>query len=112
MRILGIDPGSETTGFGFIDTDGRRHQLVEYGSIRAARGASFAERLLRIEERLQQLIEKFRPDAVAVEEAFYAVNVKSALKLGHVRGVVLLVAARAGLPIFEYSPLEVKSATV
>jgi crossover junction endodeoxyribonuclease RuvC len=112
MRVLGIDPGSETTGFGLIDTDGQRHQVVEYGAIRAVRGASFAERLLHIEDQLQQLIEKFRPDAVAIEEAFYAVNVKSALKLGHVRGVALLVAARAGLPIFEYSPLEVKSATV
>jgi crossover junction endodeoxyribonuclease RuvC len=112
LRVLGIDPGSETTGYGLIDSDGRRHELVEYGAIRAGRGASFAERLLQIERQLQHLIEKFRPDAVAVEEAFYAVNVKSALKLGQVRGVVLLVAARAGLPIFEYSPLEVKSATV
>ncbi len=112
MRVLGIDPGSETTGYGLIDTDGKRHQLVEYGTIRSRRGASFAQRLLNIEEQLQRLIEKFRPDVVAVEEAFYAVNVKSALKLGHVRGVALLVAARAGLPIYEYSPLEVKSATV
>jgi crossover junction endodeoxyribonuclease RuvC len=112
MRILGIDPGSDTTGYGLIDTDGRTHTLVKYGAIRATRGASFAERLLHIEEQLGQIIEKFKPDAVAIEEAFYAVNVKSALKLGHVRGVALLVAARAGLPIFEYSPLEVKSATV
>ncbi|MCS6805398.1 MAG: crossover junction endodeoxyribonuclease RuvC [Blastocatellia bacterium] len=112
VRVLGVDPGSESTGFGIIDSDGQRHQPVEYGAIRAPRGGAFPDRLLYIETRLQRLIDTFRPDVVAVEEAFYAVNVKSALKLGHVRGVVLLVAARAGLPIFEYSPLEVKSATV
>jgi crossover junction endodeoxyribonuclease RuvC len=111
MRILGIDPGSETTGYGAIDSDGRKHRLVEYGAIRPRTGIAFAEKLLHIERELQALIEKVRPDAVALEEAFYAVNVKTALKLGQVRGVALLVAARAGLPIYEYSPLEVKSAT-
>jgi crossover junction endodeoxyribonuclease RuvC len=112
MRVLGVDPGSESTGFGIIDTDGQRHQPVQFGAIRPPRGAAFPARLLHIENKLQHLIETFQPEVVAVEEAFYAVNVKSALKLGHVRGVVLVVAARAGLPIFEYSPLEVKSATV
>jgi crossover junction endodeoxyribonuclease RuvC len=111
MRILGIDPGSETTGYGVIDTDGRKHCLVEYGAIRPRAGIPFAEKLLHIETEIQTLIEKVQPDAVALEEAFYAVNVKTALKLGQVRGVALLVAARAGLPIYEYSPLEVKSAT-
>ena len=110
MRVLGIDPGSETTGYGVIDTDGRIHRLAEYGTIRPRPKTSFAEKLLYIEQHLQSLIERVKPDAVALEEAFYAVNVKTALKLGQVRGVALLVAARAGLPIYEYSPLEVKSA--
>lgn len=110
MRVLGIDPGSETTGYGVIDTDGRTHRLAEYGTIRPRPKTSFAEKLLYIERHLQSLIERVKPDAVALEEAFYAVNVKTALKLGQVRGVALLVAARAGLPIYEYSPLEVKSA--
>jgi crossover junction endodeoxyribonuclease RuvC len=111
MRVLGIDPGSGTTGYGVIDTDGRTHHLAEYGAIRPRPGMSFAEKLLYIEQHLHRLIERVRPDAVALEEAFSAVNVKTALKLGQVRGVALLVAARAGLPIYEYSPLEVKSAT-
>ena len=111
MRVLGIDPGSECTGFGIIETDGRRHQVVNYGAIRSGRGA-FADRLVRIERELVEVIAASNPNVVAVEEAFHAANVKSALKLGHARGVALLVAARAGLPVFEYSPLEVKSATV
>jgi len=112
MRILGIDPGSEVTGYGIIDSDGRRYQLVEYSVIRSAARTPFADRLLRIGRRLEEVIAQFRPQICAVEETFYAVNVKSALKLGQVRGAVLLVAARAGLEIFEYSPLEVKSALV
>jgi len=111
MRVLGIDPGSSTTGYGVIDTDGRKHSLAEYGTIKPRAGMSFAEKLLYIEEQLQAIIERLKPDALAIEEAFYAVNVKSALMLGQVRGVALLVAARAGLPIYEYSALEVKSAT-
>ena len=85
--------------------------MVKYGAIRSGKG-SFAERLVRIERELVEVITGCDPNVVAVEEAFHAANVKSALKLGHARGVALLVAARAGLPVFEYSPLEVKSATV
>jgi crossover junction endodeoxyribonuclease RuvC len=112
MRVLGVDPGSETTGYGVIDSDGRNYELVEYAGIRAPARFSFAERLLIISQKLEEVIERLRPHACAVEETFYAVNVKSALKLGHVRGVVLVVAARAGLEIGEYSPLEIKSALV
>lgn len=111
-RVLGVDPGSETTGYGVIDSDGRKYQLVEYAGIRAPARFSFAERLLIIVEKLEEVIERLRPKACAVEETFYAVNVKSALKLGHVRGAVLVAAARAGLEIAEYSPLEIKSALV
>ncbi len=112
MRILGVDPGSERTGYGVIETDGRTYRLVESGVVRPPRNRPFAQKLLYIAERLQGVLERLRPDAVALEEAFAAINPKSALKLGHVRGVVLLLAARVGVPVYEYSPLEVKSATV
>ena len=112
IRVLGVDPGSETTGYGVIDSDGRHFKLVEYAGIRAPARLAFAERLLLITRALEEVIDRLRPDVCAVEETFYAVNVKSALKLGHVRGVVLVAAARAGLLIAEYSPLEIKSAIV
>jgi crossover junction endodeoxyribonuclease RuvC len=110
MRILGIDPGSEITGYGFIETDGNTHHLMDYGAIRTNVRKSFSTRLLHIYEQLVKLIGEHKPDVVALEDMFYAVNVKSALKLGHTRGVALLAAAQAGLAIYEYSPLEVKSA--
>ncbi len=112
MRILGVDPGSETTGYGVIESDGTTYRLIECGAIRPPRNRPFAQKLLYIAERLQDVLERLRPEALALEEAFAAINPKSALKLGHVRGVVLLLAARAGLSVYEYSPLEVKSATV
>ncbi len=112
MRVLGVDPGSDTTGYGVVDSRGSQYELVEYAGIRAPSRFNFAERLLIINQRLEEVIARLRPDACSVEETFYAINVKSALKLGHVRGVVLVAAARAGVPVFEYSPLEIKSALV
>ena len=112
MRVLGVDPGSDTTGYGVIDSDGRHYVLVEYAGIRGPRNLSFAERLLVISQKLEEVIERLSPEACAVEDTFYAVNVKSALKLGQARGAVLVAAARAGVEVFEYSPLEIKSALV
>jgi crossover junction endodeoxyribonuclease RuvC len=113
MRVLGVDPGSDITGYGVVESDGQHHTLIECAGIRApSRNSSFAERLLVIGRKLEEVIERLRPDACAVEEVFFAVNVKTALKLGQVRGVVLMTAARALVPVFEYSPLEVKSALV
>jgi crossover junction endodeoxyribonuclease RuvC len=112
MRVMGVDPGSATTGYGVIESDGRRYELIEYAGIRAPAGLAFAERLLVISKKLEEVIQRLTPQAYAVEETFHAVNVKSALKLAHVRGVVLLAAARAGVDVFEYSPLEIKSALV
>ena len=112
MRIIGVDPGSDTTGYGVIDSDGRHYDLVEYAGIRGPKHLSFAERLLAISRKLEEVIERLNPQACAVEDTFYAVNVKSALKLGQARGAVLIAAARAGVEVFEYSPLEVKSALV
>jgi crossover junction endodeoxyribonuclease RuvC len=111
-RVLGVDPGLETTGYGIVESDGRIFKLVEYAGIRAPARFAFAERLLIITQKLEEVIERLRPRVCAVEETFYAVNVKSALKLGHVRGAVLVTAARAGLEVAEYSPLEIKSALV
>ena len=112
VRVLGIDPGSESMGYGVVDTDGRKHQLVAYGAIRAPRGAALPARLLNIEDQLTSLIAKYGPQVSSIEETFYAINVKTALTLGHVRGVAIVVAARAGLKVFEYSPAAIKMALV
>lgn len=112
LRILGLDPGSAVTGFGLVESDGRKHTAVEYGAIRLPVRAPFAERLLVLGERLKDLIARLQPHQIAIEDVFAALNVKSALKLGQVRGVAMLVAGRAGVPIAEYSPLEVKRAVV
>lgn len=113
MRVIGIDPGTEITGYGVIESDGRNHALIECAAIRApARKVEFARRLLLVCQKLEEVIQRLSPQACAIEEAFYAINAKSALKLGHVRGAILVVAARAGLPVFEYTPLEVKRALV
>jgi len=110
--VLGIDCGSAATGYGVIDAAGREVRTVAFGVILANARLSFPERLKKIADELGVLIEAHSPDAVAVEEVFYSVNVKSALKLGQVRGVALLKAAQAALPVYEYSPLQIKSSVV
>ncbi len=112
MRIFGIDPGSERTGYGCIDADGSRQRLVACGAITAPASAEFPERLLAIHEGLRALIAEHHPDCVAIEDVFHARNVRSALKLGHARGVALLAATQAGVPVTAYSPAEVKRAVV
>lgn len=112
MRILGIDCGSERTGYGVIDSAGEHHTVIDYGAIETSPRQSFPARLQKIYTELCSLIRRYSPDEVVVEEVFYATNVKSALKLGHVRGIALLAATEAGLAVSEYSPLEVKSSVV
>lgn len=112
MRIAGIDCGTERTGFGVIDSDGRDHKLITAGVIRTRAGDALEVRLHTIAGELRGVLEKFAPDVVAVEEVFHALNAKSALKLAHARGVALLVAAEAGLRVSEYSALEVKISVV
>ena len=112
MRVLGIDCGTERTGFGVIMSDGRSHQLVEAGVIRTSPKDPLEHRLLLIGSGLRGVIERQRPDCAAIEEVFYAANVKTTLKLAHVRGVAMLVVAEAGIPLGEYSPLEVKTSVV
>ena len=112
MRILGIDCGTEHTGYGLIESDGRSHRMVIAGCIRTRAKEPLETRLLTIAHGLRQVIGTHSPDAAAVEEVFYAQNVKTALKLSHARGVVLLTLAEAGLAVGEYSPLEIKTSVV
>ena len=112
MRILGIDPGSVTTGYGVIDYDRGRLVLVEQGSINTRRGSELAERLVTIHEALGALIARTRPSEAAVETPFAGNNVKSLIQLSHARGVVLLAIQAASVAVFEYAPRSVKSAVV
>ena len=112
MRTLGIDPGSRVTGYGIVEQAGGRIVRVDHGEIRIKKGEPFTRCLSRIFDELTEVIGRTKPDAVAIEDIFYGKNVKSLIKQGHVRGVALLAASRSGLPVHEYSPLEVKKAVV
>jgi crossover junction endodeoxyribonuclease RuvC len=110
MLILGIDPGTAITGYGLVEGEGDDLTLVAYGAITTSSDWPLPERLQRIYQELTALIEDQQPTAVAVEELFFSKNVRTALSVGQARGVALLAAANAGLPIHEYTPLEVKQA--
>ena len=116
MRVFGIDCGTEITGFGVVETldVGREPRLLCkcLGAIRLSKARPLPERLSQVFRELTAEIERWRPEVVAVEEVFYSVNAKSALKLGQVRGVALLAAATAGVPVAEYAPLRIKSSVV
>jgi crossover junction endodeoxyribonuclease RuvC len=112
VKIFGIDPGSERTGYGCVESDGRRHRLVTCGAITAPPGAGLPQRLSRIYRELSTLLRSAQPDCVAIENVFYATNARSALKLGHARGVAMLAAVEAGCDVVEYTPAEVKRAVV
>lgn len=112
MRVLGIDPGSQILGWGVVEGDGRRYRAVDFGTVRSSPRQPFSKRLLKIAEGVSEVIERFEPDVLSVEEAFYATNVKVALKLGQVRGVVLLAGEKNRLEIAEYSPRLVKQTVV
>jgi crossover junction endodeoxyribonuclease RuvC len=116
MRVFGIDCGTNCTGYGVVDVHHgpRETRLISVasGGVKLAKHQPLPMRLAHIFAELSALMELHRPDAVAVEEVFYSVNAKSALKLGHVRGVALLAAAIQGLPVAEYAPLAIKSAVV
>jgi crossover junction endodeoxyribonuclease RuvC len=112
VRVFGIDPGSGRTGYGCVESDGSRHRLISFGAIASPAGASFPEKLHRIHATLEELLRKHRPDCVAIENLFHAKNVRSALLLGHARGVAVLAAVEAGMVVSEYSPTEIKLAIV
>ena len=112
MRVLGIDCGSERTGYGVIDSDGQAHRMVAHGVIRTSPKWPFERRLHEIAGGLRELLREYTPEFAAVEEVFHAANTRTALKLAHVRGVALLSIAEAGVILAEYSPLEVKMSVV
>jgi crossover junction endodeoxyribonuclease RuvC len=116
MRVFGIDCGTEVTGFGVVELDdsGRQTRLVmkAMGAIRLSKKKTLPVRLEEVYRELTTQLELWKPDAVAIEEVFYSVNAKSALKLGQVRGVALLAAATQKLPVAEYAPLKIKSSVV
>lgn len=112
MRVLGIDCGTERTGYGVIDSDGRTHRMVTAGCIKTSAKDPLEHRLRVIAGELRGLMAEHRPDSAAVEEVFVAANARSALRLSHVRGVALLLIAEAEVTLAEYSPLEVKMSVV
>ena len=112
MKVLGIDPGSETLGWGVVEGESLKYRLVDYGTIKSSPREAFSKRLLKIGDGVGGIIERFQPDVISVEEAFYATNVKVAMKLGQVRGVVLYLGEKSGLEVAEYSPRLVKQTVV
>lgn len=112
MRVMGIDPGSNCTGLGIVEEIKGDLHAVHWSSVRTSPKQSFPERLKRIYDELLFAVEKFQPDMVAVEDLFYATNVKTVIKLAQTRGVTLLAAVNCGVEVAEYSPLEVKQSVV
>ena len=110
MRIFGVDPGSAHTGYGCIDTAGGRHRVLDCGVLSPPSGIDFAGKLHVVHDGVRALLVRHRPETVAIEDLFHARNVRSALKLAHVRGVIMLAASSAGLPVAEYAPAAVKQA--
>lgn len=112
MRILGIDPGVAIVGFGVIDSDRGTQQMVQYGAINTAAGLPLATRLVQIEQDMMQLLQQFKPDEVAVEELFFSKNITTGIAVAHARGVILATIEKAGIPVYEYTPMQVKQAVV
>ncbi len=110
MRILGIDPGIATIGFGVLDSDRNSHRMIRCGVITTPAHTSLASRLELIYEDTAQILELFKPDAVAIEELFFKNNITTAISVAHGRGVILLACRKAGVKIYEYTPLQVKQA--
>lgn len=112
MKILGVDPGNYITGYGIVEKQKSHLQHLIYGEVKMARGASRSSSLTTIYRQLTDIIEEYSPDVCAIEDIFYGKNIKSLIRQGEVRGVVILAASQCKLPIFEYSPLEIKKAVV
>ncbi|MBQ5740161.1 MAG: crossover junction endodeoxyribonuclease RuvC [Oscillospiraceae bacterium] len=112
MRILGIDPGIAIVGFGLIEAERANVQMLQYGAITTEAHQPLSHRLVQIESDLRQLIEQFKPDAIAVEELFFSNNITTGIAVAHGRGVILCTAEKCGVPLFEYTPMQVKQAVV
>lgn len=112
MVILGIDPGVATIGFGLIDAQRHKNTLLQYGVITTPPGIPLSSRLLQISQDMEELICRFKPDEMAVEELFFSKNITTGIAVAHGRGVILLAAEKLGIPVFEYTPMQVKQAVV
>lgn len=110
MVILGIDPGVATIGFGVINAERQKNMLIQYGTITTPAGIPLASRLLQISNDMEELIHLFQPDEMAIEELFFSTNITTGISVAHGRGVILLAAEKLGVPIFEYTPIQVKQA--
>lgn len=112
MRILGIDPGVATVGFGVIDSERGTQKMIQYGAITTSAGLPLATRLVQIAQDLEQLITQFQPDEIAIEELFFSKNITTGIAVAHARGVILYTAERLRVPVYEYTPMQVKQAVV
>lgn len=112
MRILGIDPGVAIVGFGLIEAERGQQRMLQYGAINTDAGLPLAARLLQIGRDMEELITRFSPDEIAIEELFFSKNITTGIAVAHGRGVILYTAEKMQLPIYEYTPLQVKQAVV
>ena len=112
MRILGIDPGVAIVGFGVVDSNGGTQRMVQYGAINTPANTPLAARLVQIEQDLMELLQQFKPDEVAIEELFFSKNITTGIAVAHARGVILATVEKAGIPLYEYTPMQVKQAVV
>ena len=112
MRVLGLDPGTATTGYGVVEKDGGSPRLVEYGVVTTSASRVAPDRLLEIYSRVNEIIDAFAPDVLVMEQLFFAKNQTTAMAVGKACGVLQLAAAQRGLPVVEYTPMEVKQAVV
>ena len=110
MRILGVDPGVATIGFGLIEADRGSQRLLRYGVITTPAGLPLSNRLYQISQDMEELLGAFHPDEAAVEELFFSKNITTGIAVAHGRGVILLELERAGIPVYEYTPMQVKQA--
>lgn len=110
MRILGVDPGIAIVGFGLIESNRGSVQMLQYGAVTTEAGLPLATRLVQIENDMTALIAQLKPDEIAVEELFFSKNITTGIAVAHGRGVILCTAERLGVPIFEYTPMQVKQA--
>jgi len=113
VKILGIDPGLQITGFGIIEvTDGNKPKLLTFGHVRTSASHALSKRVFKVYSEISALLNEFNPDVMAMESVFYAQNVKTAITMGHVRGAVMVAAEATGIPVFEYAPREIKMSVV
>ena len=110
MRILGIDPGVAIVGFGLIESERGAVRMLQYGAVNTSAGLPLATRLVQIEQDLTQLIQQFKPDEIAIDELFFSKNITTGIAVAHGRGVILCTAEKLGVPIYEYTPMQVKQA--